>query len=73
VLDPATGRVTGLLDAGRLGVADRWTDLALMTRSFVDDRNPRYGEGAADRFLTRYGISPDPRKSDFYRLLDEFF
>jgi kanamycin kinase len=73
VLHPATYEVTGLLDAGRLGVADRWTDLALITRSLVDDRNPQYGEQEAERFLSRYGIALDPRKNDFYRLLDEFF
>ncbi|MFI7602613.1 aminoglycoside 3'-phosphotransferase [Actinoplanes sp. NPDC049681] len=64
LLDPASCEVTGVIDVGRLGVADRWTDLALMTRSLPDD---------GDRFLARYGIPPDPAKLDFYRLLDEFF
>ncbi|AGZ44190.1 APH(3') family aminoglycoside O-phosphotransferase [Actinoplanes friuliensis] len=74
VLDREGSQVTGLIDVGRLGVADRWTDLALMTRSLSDPGlNPGYGPWAADRFLTRYGIAPDPAKNDFYRLLDEFF
>jgi len=73
VLDPDSCRVTGVIDTGRLGVADRWADLALATRSLDSDLNPQYGAGAADRFLSRYGVTPDPGKNDFYRLLDEFF
>ncbi|MEV4637715.1 APH(3') family aminoglycoside O-phosphotransferase [Actinoplanes sp. NPDC049548] len=73
LLDPVTFEVTGVIDTGRLGVADRWVDLALTTRSLEDDINPQFGTGDADRFLARYGISPDPAKRDFYRLLDEFF
>ncbi|GAA4213279.1 aminoglycoside 3'-phosphotransferase [Actinocatenispora rupis] len=73
LFDPATLRPTGLIDAGRLGVADRWLDLAIATRSLVSDLNPQYGPVAADRFLARYGIAPDPAKTAFYRLLDEFF
>ncbi|GAA2915549.1 putative streptomycin phosphotransferase [Actinoplanes cyaneus] len=73
VLDPDTCRVNGLIDAGRLGVADRWADLALVTRSLTDDSDPQYGAWAADRFLKKYGVAPHPRKNDFYRLLDEFF
>ena len=73
ILDPDTCRVTGVIDVGRLGVADRWSDLALTTRSLEGDLNPQYGAGAADRFLNRYGVPHDPGKNDFYRLLDEFF
>jgi kanamycin kinase len=63
LFDPDTGRVTGLIDAGRLGVADRWVDLAIATRSLGS---------AASRFLERYGVPVDPAKLAFYRLLDEF-
>ena len=70
LLDPETYEVTGLIDAGRLGVADRWADLALATRSMAYELNPPYDAG---RFLARYGIEPDPAKTAFYRLLDEFF
>ena len=70
LLDPATYEVTGVIDAGRLGVADRWADLALATRSMSADYNPDYD---AARFLARYGTDLDPVKMDFYRLLDEFF
>ena len=63
LFDPDTCRVTGVLDAGRLGVADRWVDLAIATRSLGS---------AASRFLARYGVAVDPAKLAFYRLLDEF-
>jgi kanamycin kinase len=72
LFDPDTCRVSGLIDAGRLGVADRWVDLAIATRSLTSTLNPHYGPWAADRYLTRYGVLPDHSKIEFYRLLDEF-
>lgn len=71
LIDPATFEVTGVVDAGSLGVADRWLDLAIATRSIAG----RVTGGAAEaaRFLRTYGIEPDPTKLSFYRLLDEFF
>ncbi len=63
----------GFIDVGRAGVADRWQDLALMTRSLEsEDLNPRLNS-LSERFLERYGVEPDPAKIEFYRLLDEFF
>ncbi|XVV07864.1 APH(3') family aminoglycoside O-phosphotransferase [Actinosynnema sp. CA-248983] len=74
LFDPETGDVTGVIDTSRLGVADRWLDLAIATRSLSDDNlNPQYGEASAKRFLNRYGVEEDPAKTTFYRLLDEFF
>lgn len=73
LFDPETGDVTGVIDAGRLGVADRWLDLGIATRSLTDERNPQYGEASAKRFLNRYGVEENPAKTTFYRLLDEFF
>jgi kanamycin kinase len=73
VLDPGTCEVTGVIDTGLLGVADRWADLALTTRSLDDERNDQYGPGAGDRFLAGYGIAPDQEKIDFYRLLVDSF
>ncbi|CAL9563151.1 Aminoglycoside 3'-phosphotransferase [Actinosynnema sp. ALI-1.44] len=73
LFDPDTGDVTGVIDAGTLGVADRWQDLALATRSLTSDLNPQYGPPAATRYLKRYGVEEDKAKTTFYRLLDEFF
>jgi kanamycin kinase len=53
-----------------LGVADRWLDLAIATRS-LEGRVGR--DGAAERYLRGCGVEVDPAKLAFYRLLDEFF
>jgi kanamycin kinase/aminoglycoside 3'-phosphotransferase-2 len=69
--------VTGLIDVGRAGLADRHSDLALMTRSLSSPANPSYGSETAQRFLRRYAesgdVEVDTARLDFYRLLDEFF
>ena len=73
--------MTGLIDVGRAGLADRHNDLALMTRSLGSPANPSYGSETAQRFLRRYAesgdvdghVEVDTARLDFYRLLDEFF
>ncbi|WP_374066528.1 APH(3') family aminoglycoside O-phosphotransferase [Actinokineospora auranticolor] len=68
LLDPDTLAPTGLLDAGRLGVADRWTDLSILLRDLAE-------AGWCDPagFTARYGLSDvDSAKDSFYRLMDEF-
>lgn len=67
LIDPATATVTALLDAGRLGVADVWRDLALARRNLAD-----LGPQLPDRFLARHGASADPVREAYYRLVDEF-
>ena len=58
-------RVTGYVDLGELGVADRWWDVAIGAWStcwnFGDELEPLFYEG--------YGIEPDPARIRFYRLL----
>jgi kanamycin kinase/streptomycin 3"-kinase/aminoglycoside 3'-phosphotransferase-2 len=74
LVDPESLDVTGMVDVGRLGVADRHLDLALAARSMTDPSlNPAYGPAAAEAMLAVYGLPADPWRLDFYRLLDEFF
>ncbi len=64
------GEVVGMLDVGRLGVADRHADLALAARSITRQLGP----DAVGRFMVAYGLEwPDSRKIDFYLLLRELF
>jgi kanamycin kinase len=61
----ADGRFAGHVDLGRLGVADRWSDLAIATWSTTWN----YGDGWEEPLLDAYGIAPDPERTDYYRLL----
>jgi kanamycin kinase len=59
------GRATGHVDLGRLGVADRWADLAIATWS----TRWNYGEGWEAALLDAYGVDPDEARTRYYRLL----
>lgn len=66
-------RFAGFIDLGRAGIADRYQDLALITRSLESDMNPQFN-GWSKYFLMQYEIlEPDVSRLEFYRLLDEFF
>ena len=57
--------VTGYLDLGELGIADRWWDLAVATGSVTWNLGP----GWEDLFLEAYGVELDPERSAYYRLM----
>jgi kanamycin kinase len=57
--------VAGYVDLGKLGVADRWWDLAVATWSVTWNLGP----GWEDLFLAAYGLPRDARRVAFYRLL----
>lgn len=59
------GRPAGHVDLGALGVADRWTDLAVATWSL--DWN--YGPGYERQLLDAYEIEPDAVRTAYYRML----
>jgi kanamycin kinase len=57
--------VTGYVDLGELGVADRWWDLAVGGWSTCWN----FGDEFEPLFYESYGIDPDPARIRFYRLL----
>ena len=59
------GQWSAHVDLGDLGVADRWADLAVATWS----TEWNYGPGWAGTLLEAYGVGPDPRRTEYYRLL----
>jgi kanamycin kinase len=75
LVDPETLRPTGVVDLGRVGISDRYADLALAVRSLAGPLNRQYGPDDARRFLDRYllGQPVDHDRVAFYCLLDEFF
>jgi kanamycin kinase len=61
----ARGRVSGYVDLGALGVADRWRDLAVATWSVTRNLGP----GWEGRFLAAYGVRRASARLAYYRLL----
>lgn len=63
-------QLTGFVDLGRAGIADRYRDLALAVRSIRHN----LGRGLDELFLRAYGLEgTDWGKIEYYMLLDEFF
>lgn len=61
--------VVGCIDTGRVGIADRYQDLAIAWNSLGE-----FGPSLQARFLEQYGIAdPDRRKLQFHLMLDELF
>jgi len=64
------GKFSGVVDCSRLGVADRYQDIAIAARS-IDDN---FGEKLVPVFLESYGIyEADKSRLYYYKLIDEFF
>jgi kanamycin kinase len=59
------GRVTGFVDLGELGAADRWWDVAVGAWS----AGWNFGQELEPLFYESYGIEPDPGRIRFFRLL----
>jgi len=71
------GQVSGFLDLGRSGLADKWLDIAICWRSLRDNFNGSYGYSDPgfdpDCLFTELGIQPDWEKIRYYLLVDELF
>jgi streptomycin 3"-kinase len=71
MLDPATHAVTGLIDLGRLGRADRYADIALLLANSRGTWTDEAQATAADAaFEDGYGITLSPDRRLFYLCLD---
>ncbi|WP_429126170.1 APH(3'') family aminoglycoside O-phosphotransferase [Ensifer sp. 4252] len=72
MIDPRTLRCTGMIDLGRLGTADRYADLALMTANARESwTGPDQEERASAVLFDILGIAaPDRARLDFYLRLD---
>jgi aminoglycoside 3'-phosphotransferase I len=63
------GEVVGCIDVGRLGIADRYQDLAIIWNCLGE-----FDASLQQRFWQQYGIADvDGRKLQFHLLLDELF
>ena len=61
---------SGYIGCGRLGVADRYQDIAIAAPSIQSN----FGSDAVPAFLKAYGLgAPDETRMRYYRTLDEFF
>lgn len=63
------GELAGCIDVGRVGIADRYQDLAILWNCLGE-----FSPSLQKRFLQKYGITyPDMNKLQFHLMLDEFF
>lgn len=70
--------VSGFIDLGRAGVADRYRDIAICYRSLTSNLRGSYGDHPPVEFdpnllFERLGIEPDWEKIRYYILMDELF
>lgn len=62
-------RLSGLIDVGESGIADKWFDIAIVVKSIK--RN--YGEEAVNLFFKELKIEKQQSKIDYYILLMELY
>ena len=72
------GKFSGFVDIGRMGIADRYQDIALCYRSLDHNFSGVYGGKSyggynEKMFFSALGIEPDFDKIRYYILLDELF
>jgi aminoglycoside 3'-phosphotransferase III len=64
-------QISGFIDLGRSGKADKWNDIAFCVRSIQHDLGNK--EEYLDLLFSLLGIQPDWNKIRYYILLDELF
>lgn len=71
--------LTGFIDLGKTGIADKWCDIAICYRSLSHNYSGRYHGGTVYSgydelsLFRELGIEPDWKKIRYYILLDELF
>ena len=70
--------ISGFVDLGKSGIADKWQDIALCYRSLRYEfekafSNRRHDYYHPDLLFEKLGIEPDWHKIRYYMLLDELF
>lgn len=71
-------KVSGYIDLGMAGIADKWQDIALCYRSLLHNFNGKYAGKQywgfrADVLFEKLGIIPEGYKISYYILLYELF
>ncbi len=73
------GTVCGFLDLGKMGIADKYQDIALCYRSLLHNYQGKYGGGMVyedfrpESLFAALGMEADWEKVRYYILLDELF
>ncbi len=63
------GEVVGCIDVGRVGIGDRYQDIAILWNSLGE-----FGSSLQERLFEQYGIAdPERGKLQFHLMLDELF
>jgi len=70
------GQLAGYIDLGRMGVADKWKDIALCYRSLKHNWSGKYARNVytgvnPDILFEALGVEPNWEKINYYILLDE--
>ncbi|MBP3544043.1 MAG: aminoglycoside 3'-phosphotransferase [Lachnospiraceae bacterium] len=68
------GHISGFIDLGNCGIADRYQDIALCYRSLLHNyEGKEYKDFKPEMLFEELGIEPDWKKIRYYILMDELF
>ncbi len=71
----ADGKLSGFIDLGKAGIADKWQDIAICYRSLkhIFSNKPINSKFNPDMLFEKLGIEKNKEKLKYYILLDELF